>query len=68
LELSGNRHRPGTAIDLIRASFWITSFGPLIAGLLAAALNGAFNEAAAVMTCFAGLGIVAALLGRENER
>jgi MFS family permease len=45
----------------------ITSFGPLIAGLLAGSLNGAFNQATAVMTCFAGLSIIAALLGRETK-
>ncbi len=45
----------------------ITSFGPLVAGLLAGSLGGAFNQATAVMTCFAGLSIVAALLGRETK-
>jgi len=45
----------------------ITSFGPLAAGLLAGALNGAFNQATAVMTCFAGLSILAAILGRETR-
>ncbi|WP_428488153.1 MFS transporter [Rhodopila sp.] len=45
----------------------ITSFGPLVAGLLAGALNGAFNQATAVMTCFAGLSILAAILGRETK-
>jgi hypothetical protein len=44
----------------------ITSFRPLIAGLPAGSLNGVFNQATAVMTCFAGLSIVAALLGRET--
>ena len=45
----------------------ITSFGPLAAGLLAGSLNGAFNQATAVMTCFAALSIVAAVLGRETR-
>ena len=45
----------------------ITSIGPLVAGLLAGSLGGAFNQATAVMTCFAGLSIVAALLGRETK-
>jgi hypothetical protein len=45
----------------------VTSFGPLIAGLLAVSLNGAFNQATAVMTCFAGLSMVAAILGRETR-
>src|SRR5262249_37534252 len=40
----------------------ITSFGPLIAGLLAAALGG-FNVAAAVMGCFALLSVVAVVMG-----
>lgn len=45
----------------------VTSFGPLVAGLLAGSLNGAFNQATAVMTCFAGLSIVAAIMGRETR-
>ena len=45
----------------------ITSFGPLAAGLLAGALNGAFNQATAVMTCFAGVSIIAAALGQETK-
>jgi hypothetical protein len=45
----------------------ITSFGPLVAGLLAESLNGAFNKAAAMTTCFAALSIVAALWGRETK-
>lgn len=45
----------------------ITSFGPLVAGLMAGYLNGAFNQATAIMTCFAGLSILAALLGRETK-
>jgi MFS family permease len=45
----------------------ITSFGPLLAGLLAGSLNDAFNQATAVMTCFAALSIVAAVLGRETK-
>jgi len=45
----------------------ITSFGPLVAGLLVGAMNGSFTEATAVITCFAGLSIIAALLGRETK-
>jgi MFS family permease len=44
----------------------ITSFGPLIAGLLAAALGG-FRVAAAIMVCFALLSVVAMLMGRETK-
>jgi MFS family permease len=44
----------------------ITSFGPLIAGLLAVALGG-FNVAAAIMSCFAILSVVAMMLGRETK-
>jgi MFS family permease len=45
----------------------ITSFGPLVAGLLAAPFGGDFAKATAVMTCFAALSIVAMTLGRETR-
>ena len=45
----------------------ITSFGPLVAGLLAAPFGGDFAKATAVMTCFAALSIVAMMLGRETR-
>ena len=45
----------------------ITSFGPLVAGLLVGAFGGSFNKVTAVMTCFALLSIVAMLLGRETK-
>jgi MFS family permease len=45
----------------------ITSFGPLIAGLITPLLGGQFSTATAIMTCFAGLSIVAMLLGRETR-
>ncbi|MBX9701479.1 MAG: MFS transporter, partial [Acetobacteraceae bacterium] len=45
----------------------ITSFGPLVAGLLVVPFGGSFNKAAAVMTCFAVLSILAMLLGRETR-
>jgi MFS family permease len=45
----------------------ITSFGPLIAGLITPLLGGQFSTATAIMTCFAALSIVAMLLGRETR-
>jgi MFS family permease len=45
----------------------ITSFGPLVAGLLAAPFGGDFAKATAVMTCFAALSILAMALGRETR-
>ena len=45
----------------------ITSFGPLVAGLLAAPFGGNFNKPAALMTCFALLSISAMYLGRETR-
>jgi MFS family permease len=45
----------------------ITSFGPLVAGLLAAPFGGNFNKPAALMTCFALLSLYAMYLGRETR-
>ena len=45
----------------------ITSFGPLIAGLVTPMLGGQFSTAAAIMTCFAALSILAMALGRETK-
>jgi MFS family permease len=45
----------------------ITSFGPLVAGLMVGAFGGSFNRVTAVMTCFAVLSIVAVILGRETK-
>jgi MFS family permease len=45
----------------------ITSFGPLVAGLLVVPFGGSFNKAAAVMTCFAVLSILAMLFGPETR-
>jgi MFS family permease len=45
----------------------ITSFGPLFAGLVTPLLGGQFSTATAIMTCFAGLSIVAMMLGRETR-
>ncbi|HEY2871941.1 MAG TPA: MFS transporter [Reyranella sp.] len=44
----------------------ITSFGPLVAGLLVVPF-GSFNKAAAFMTCFAVLSIIAMMIGRETR-
>jgi MFS family permease len=45
----------------------VTSFGPLVAGLLVGAFGGSFNRVTAFMTCFAVLSIVAMFLGRETK-
>jgi MFS family permease len=45
----------------------ITSFGPLVAGLLVAQFGGNFNLATAIITCFAVLSIVAMALGPETK-
>ena len=45
----------------------ITSFGPLIAGLLVAPFGGNFSKAAGVMTCFALLSLLAVAIGRETR-
>jgi MFS family permease len=45
----------------------VTSFGPLVAGLLVMPFGGSFNKAAAAMTCCAVLSIVAMMLGRETR-
>jgi MFS family permease len=44
----------------------ITSFGPLVAGLMVAYFGG-FTQGAAIMTCFALLSILAMFLGRETR-
>jgi MFS family permease len=44
----------------------ITSFGPLVAGLLVGAFGGSFNRVPAFMTSFAVLSIIAMLFGRET--
>ena len=60
-------HVRATAVSFCNGSGRvITSFGPLVAGLLVAPF-GSFNHAAAFMTCFAALSIVAMLLGRETR-
>ncbi|MGL3109090.1 MFS transporter [Bradyrhizobium sp. BR 1432] len=45
----------------------ITSFGPLVAGLLVAPFGGNFSKAAGVMTCFALLSLLAVTIGRETR-
>jgi MFS family permease len=45
----------------------ITSFGPLVAGLLVGAFGGSFNKVTAFMTCFAVFSIIAMFLGRETK-
>ncbi len=45
----------------------ITSFGPLVAGLLVGAFGGSFNNVTAFMTCFAVFSIIAMALGRETK-
>ena len=61
-------HVRATAVSFCNGSGRvITSFGPLVAGLLAAPFGGDFAKATAVMTCFAALSIVAMALGRETR-
>jgi MFS family permease len=44
----------------------ITSFGPLVAGLLVSTF-GSFNKVAGIFSCFAILSIIAVMLGRETK-
>jgi MFS family permease len=44
----------------------VTSFGPLVAGLLVGVF-GSFNNVTAVMSCFAVLSIIAVIFGRETK-
>jgi MFS family permease len=61
-------HIRSTAVGFCTGSARIiTSFGPLVAGLLVGAFGGSFNRVTAFMTCFAVLSIVAMLLGRETK-
>jgi hypothetical protein len=45
----------------------VTSFGPLVVGLLVAPFGGNFGTAAGVMTCFALLSILAVAIGNETK-
>jgi MFS family permease len=61
-------HVRATAVSFCNGSGRVvTSFGPLVAGLLVGMMGGSFNQATAIITCFAGLSIIAALLGRETR-
>jgi len=61
-------HARATAIAFCNGSGRIiTSFGPLVAGLLVVPFGGNFNIAAAVMTCFAVLSIIAMAMARETK-
>ena len=61
-------HIRSTAVGFCTGSARIiTSFGPLVAGLLVGAFGGSFNRVTAFMTCFAVLSILAMLLGRETK-
>jgi MFS family permease len=61
-------HVRATAVSFCNGSGRvITSFGPLVAGLLVAPFGGNFNYATAVMTCFALVSILAMLIGRETR-
>jgi MFS family permease len=61
-------HVRATAVSFCNGSGRVvTSFGPLVAGLLAAPFGGDFAKATAFMTCFALLSIVAMALGRETR-
>jgi len=45
----------------------VTSFGPLVAGLMVGAFGGSFNKVTAFMTCMAVFSIIAMALGRETK-
>ncbi|HEY0423614.1 MAG TPA: hypothetical protein VGC82_09860, partial [Rhodopila sp.] len=60
-------HVRATAVSFCNGSGRIvTSFGPLVAGLLVIPF-GSFNNAAATMTCFALLSMLAMWFGRETR-
>jgi MFS family permease len=61
-------HIRATAVSFCNGSGRVvTSFGPLVAGLMVGAFGGQFNRAAAVMTCMAVLSILAMAIGRETR-
>jgi MFS family permease len=61
-------HARATAVSFANGSGRvITSFGPLVAGLLVGPFGGDFTRAAALMTSFALLSIVAMAMGRETR-
>ena len=45
----------------------ITSFGPLVAGLMVGAFGGSFNNVTAFMTCMAVFSLIAMAFGRETK-
>jgi MFS family permease len=45
----------------------ITSFGPLVAGLMVGAFGGSFNNVTAFMTCMAVFSLIAMAMGRETK-
>ena len=60
-------HVRGTAVAFCNGTGRIiTSTGPLVAGVLMQSFGG-FNNATAVMTCFALLSVIAMLIGRETR-
>ena len=61
-------HIRSTAIGFCTGSARvITSFGPLVVGLLVGVFGGSFNKVTAAITCFAALSIIAMLLGHETK-
>ncbi len=61
-------HIRATAVSFCNGSGRVvTSFGPLVAGLMVGFFGGQFNRAAAVMTCMAVLSILAMAIGRETR-
>jgi MFS family permease len=61
-------HIRSTAVGFCTGSARVvTSFGPLVAGLMVGAFGGSFNKVTAVMTCFAVFSIVAVIFGRETK-
>jgi MFS family permease len=61
-------HIRSTAVGFCTGSARVvTSFGPLVAGLMVGLFGGSFNNVTAFMTCFAVLSIVAVMLGRETK-
>jgi len=60
-------HVRSTAVGFTTGSARVvTSFGPLVAGLLVGAF-GSFNKVTAFMSCFALLSIIAMFLGQETK-
>jgi MFS family permease len=61
-------HIRSTAVGFCTGSARIvTSFGPLVAGLLVGVFGGSFNNVTAFMTCFALLSIIAMIVGHETK-